>query len=34
MSNHVFVVSEWLAKKGKDQDLWMHCKRIMTLIFL
>lgn len=31
MSDHVFVVSEWLPKAGKDQELWQHAKRIMTL---
>lgn len=31
MSAHVFVVSEWLPKEGKDQELWQHTKRIMAL---
>lgn len=31
MSDHVFVVSEWLPKEGKDQELWDHAKRIMAL---
>src|ERR1700674_2105266 len=28
---HVFVISEWLPKKSKDQEFWQHCKRIMAL---
>ena len=31
MSDHVFVVSEWLPKEGKDQELWQHAKRMMAL---
>lgn len=31
MSEHVFVVSEWLPKEGKDQELWQHAKRMMAL---
>jgi len=28
MSDHVFVVSEWLPKEGKEQELWKHLHRI------
>lgn len=31
MSNHVFVVSEWLAKKGKDDELWEVLNNLMVL---
>ena len=31
MSDHVFVVSEWLPKEGKDQELWEHFQRLMAL---
>lgn len=31
MSEHVFVVSEWVAEKGRDQELWEHCQQIMAL---
>jgi quinol monooxygenase YgiN len=31
MSNHVFVVSEWLPKEHCEQELWNHCKKIMAL---
>ncbi|HEY2811403.1 MAG TPA: antibiotic biosynthesis monooxygenase [Rhabdochlamydiaceae bacterium] len=31
MSDPVFVVSEWLPKKGKDQALWEQAKEIMAL---
>jgi quinol monooxygenase YgiN len=31
MSEHVFVVSEWLAKAGHDQELWIQTKKIMAL---
>ncbi len=31
MSDHVFVVSEWLPKQGKDQELWQHAKKIVAL---
>ena len=31
MSDHVFVVSEWLPKKGKAQELWQQFKRLMDL---
>ena len=31
MSDHVFIVSEWLAEPGKDQELWGHCQRLMSL---
>lgn len=31
MSNHVFVVSEWLAKEGCDQALLGHFKKLMAL---
>ena len=32
MSDHVFIISEWLPKEGKDQELWQHAKRLMALI--
>ncbi|MDF1759074.1 MAG: antibiotic biosynthesis monooxygenase [Coxiellaceae bacterium] len=31
MSDHVFVVSEWLAEEGKDKELWGICQKLMTL---
>lgn len=31
MSDHVFIVSEWLPKEGKDQELWEHFRRLMAL---
>lgn len=31
MSNHVFVVSEWLPKPGKEQELWDSFKQLMNL---
>lgn len=31
MSNHVFVVSEWLPKEGYDQELWKRFKKLMDL---
>jgi quinol monooxygenase YgiN len=31
MSDHVFVVSEWLAKENHDQELWERAKEIMKL---
>ena len=31
MDKSVFVVSEWLAQKGKDQELWNQLKKIMDL---
>lgn len=31
MSNHVFVVSEWLAKENHEQELREHLKNILTL---
>lgn len=30
MSDHVFVVSEWMPKQGKGQELWQHAKRMMA----
>lgn len=30
MSDHVFVVSEWLPKEGKDQELWELTKKLMA----
>lgn len=30
MSDHVFVVSEWLPKDGCDQVLWLKCKKLMA----
>lgn len=29
MSEHVFVVSEWLAKDGKEEQLWQVLHHIM-----
>ena len=31
MSDHVFVVSEWLPKQGCEKKLWNHFKKLMTL---
>ena len=31
MSDHVFVVSEWLAKENHDQELWERAKTIMNV---
>lgn len=31
MSSHVFVASEWLPKKNKDQELWDVFKKLMVL---
>ncbi len=31
MSGHVFVVSEWLAKEGHDEELWKHLSELMRL---
>ena len=31
MSDHVFVVSEWLPKEGCDQELWRQFKKLMAL---
>jgi quinol monooxygenase YgiN len=31
MSEHVFVVSEWLPREGKDQELWQLAKKLMAL---
>ena len=31
MSNHVFVVSEWLAKPGHETEAWALFKNLMTL---
>jgi quinol monooxygenase YgiN len=31
MSNHVFVVSEWLAKEGCDKKLREHFKNLLAL---
>lgn len=33
MSDHVFVVSEWLAKENHDQELWERFKELMRLTF-
>lgn len=30
MSNHVFVVSEWLPKAGCEQALWEHFKKLVA----
>lgn len=31
MSEHVFVVSEWQPKEGKDHELWRHLSNLMSL---
>ncbi len=31
MLGHVFVVSEWLAKEGRENELWTSCKNLMAL---
>ncbi|MDF1655047.1 MAG: antibiotic biosynthesis monooxygenase [Coxiellaceae bacterium] len=31
MSSHVFVVSEWLAEDGKDQELWQVFQNLMSI---
>lgn len=31
MSDHVFVVSEWLAKEHHEQELWKCFKALMAL---
>lgn len=31
MSDHVFVVSEWLPKENKEQEFWRHVKKLMAL---
>ena len=31
MSEHVFVVSEWLPKSGKELELWKRFKELMAL---
>lgn len=31
MSNHVFVVSEWLAKKNHEQALRTHLRKLLAL---
>jgi quinol monooxygenase YgiN len=31
MSNHVFVVSEWLPKEGCEHELWERFKKLMEL---
>jgi len=31
MSDHVFVVSEWLAKEGCEKELWQQVKKLMAL---
>lgn len=30
MSDHVFVVSEWLPKKGHEEELWKVFKKLMA----
>ena len=30
MSKSVFVVSEWLAKPGHEQELWQRLKKLMA----
>jgi len=29
--SHVFVISEWLAHEGKDQELYLQFKNLMAL---
>ena len=31
MASHIFVVSEWLAKEGCEQELWKYFKNLMAL---
>lgn len=31
MSDHVFVVSEWLPKEDYEHKLWVNCKKLMDL---
>jgi len=31
MSNHVFVVSEWLPKENCEEELWLFFKELMAL---
>lgn len=31
MSNHVFIISEWLPKKNHEKELWDHAKKLMVL---
>lgn len=31
MSNHVFIVSEWLPKKNHEQALWQQFKKLLAL---
>ncbi len=31
MSEHVFVVSEWLPKKGHEEELWRFFKELMAM---
>lgn len=31
MSGNVFVVSEWLAKEGCEQELWKYFKELVAL---
>ncbi|OAI48824.1 hypothetical protein AYO45_00685 [Gammaproteobacteria bacterium SCGC AG-212-F23] len=31
MSNHVFVISEWLPKEGYEYELWKNFKKLMAL---
>ena len=31
MSDHVFVVSEWLPKKGHEQEVWDKFKQLMAV---
>ncbi len=30
MSKSVFIVSEWLAKPGHEQELWQRLKKLMS----
>ena len=31
VSEHVFVVSEWLPKKGHEEELWQFFKELMAI---
>ncbi len=32
MSESVFIISEWLAKPGKDQELWQRAKKLIASV--
>ena len=31
MSGHVFIVSEWLPKENREEELWKQWKNLMAL---